>query len=91
MAEHELPDMYADAMVLAHLRRLVISEILGSLSADDADRAISVAVQRLVHCLDEGPVPSVGRLTTPDRFRVIIDRVIDELRDRPDGPYQPKT
>lgn len=80
MNDEELSYGVARAIVSAHLRRVVVGEILKSLSADDAGRAVSAAVQRLVEYRDEGPVQSINRLASDEQFRALVDEVIEELR-----------
>jgi hypothetical protein len=80
MNDQEFPHGIVRAKILAHLRRVVVGEILKSLSADDAGHAVSAAVQRLGEYRDEGPVQSIDRLASDEQFRVLVDEVIDELR-----------
>ena len=80
MSERDPPDLYAESVVRAHLRRIAIDEILRSLAPDAAEQAVSLAVQRLVQYLDEGPVPSIGLLASHDQLQTTVDAVIEELR-----------
>lgn len=80
MDEPTLDDLHTEAVLRADLRQIVIYEILRSLEPADADQAISTAVQRLSQYVDEGPVPSIARVATQDQLRVMVDRIIEELR-----------
>jgi hypothetical protein len=67
-----------DNGVRAHLRRVVIGEILRTLPPDEARRVVSVAVQRLAQYADEGPVQSIS--ASNFELRAAIDQLIEELR-----------
>lgn len=71
-----------EAIVLAHLRRIIIGEMLRALPADQADAALSAAIKHLIQYADEGPVLTIQAVIPPERFRVIVDWVIDDLQAR---------
>ena len=80
MDESDLTRLHAEAVLRAHLRQIVITEILKTLTPDEAARAISAAVQRLAQYADEGHVQSIARVASKDQFRAAIDQVIEELQ-----------
>jgi len=71
-----------EAIVLAHVRRIVIGEMLRALPPDQADTALSAAINHLSQYADEGPVKTIQALIPLERFRAIVDWVIDDLRAR---------
>lgn len=82
ITDQTLDDLHTEAVLRAHLRQIVIYEILRSLAPADADQAISTAVQRLSQYVDEGPVPSIARVANQDQLRAMVEQVIEELRSR---------
>ena len=80
MDESELTRLHAEAVLRAHLRQVVITEILRTLRPHEAALAISAAVQRLAQYADEGPVQSIARVASEGQFRAAIDQVIEELQ-----------
>ena len=83
MADRDPSELHNEAVLLAHLRRMVIAEILQSLPRDQAERAVSLAVQRLVQYLDEGPIPTIAKAASAEKFQETVDRVIEELQSDP--------
>jgi len=84
MSDAKAGDLHTDAVLRAHLRQIVIHEVLASLTPTQAEGAISAAVQRLSQYLDEGPVSSIAKVATQDQFRAMIDQITEELRRHKD-------
>ena len=76
-------DPYAEMLLLAHLRRMVIGEFLNAIPRHQAAQAVSAAIQRLSEYRDDGPVPTIANLVGQDGFEAAIDRVIEELQELP--------
>ena len=76
-------DPFVEAVLLAHLRRVVIGEFLNAIPRDQAAQAVSAAVQRLSQYRDDGPVPTLASIVSHEGFEAAIDRVIEELQELP--------
>ena len=86
MTDEDAIDPPPNLLLLAHLRRIALDEILKSLPPDQSQPAASAAVQRLARYLDEGPVSIIARNASIEQFRAAIDQVIDEIQSQAARP-----